>query len=326
MAVLAGCGGDGSGAGSDGGATVDGAIGPDGGGTGGTWEAVAPLAGGARQETGVAALGGRIYVVGGFDAQLAVVALVERYDPAADSWETVAPLPQPLHHANLAAAGDRLYVCGALTGLGFTPIDTVYEYDPQTDEWTEKTAMPTARGASAVGVVGTTIYVAGGSGSGGSVADFAAYDTAGDSWETLPELPEARNHLVGGAVGDVFYAIGGRSVGIEGHTTRVDAFDTAGGTWSSAAPMPTSRGGAAAAVVGARIVVAGGEGNGDDASGVFDDVEIFDATAGSWSIATPMLTPRHGTGAAAVDGAVYVPGGATVQAFGAVATVEVFRP
>jgi hypothetical protein len=39
-----------------------------------------------------------------------------------------------------------------------------------------------------------------------------------------------------------------------------------------------------------------------------------------------MITPRHGTGAAGVGGVLYVPGGATQQAFGAVATHESYTP
>ena len=39
-----------------------------------------------------------------------------------------------------------------------------------------------------------------------------------------------------------------------------------------------------------------------------------------------MRTPRHGMGAATVGGALYVPGGADVQGFGAVDVVERFVP
>ena len=42
-------------------------------------------------------------------------------------------------------------------------------------------------------------------------------------------------------------------------------------------------------------------------------------------MAAPMGRPRHGTGGAVIGDRFYVPGGANVQAFGAVATVEVFR-
>jgi hypothetical protein len=43
-------------------------------------------------------------------------------------------------------------------------------------------------------------------------------------------------------------------------------------------------------------VVAGGE----DAAKVFPEVEAFDLQAGRWSALPPMVTPRHGLGAAAM--------------------------
>ncbi len=70
----------------------------------------------------MAAVAGRIYVLGGFTASLSIVPRVEAYDPGKDSWSEVAPLPRPLHHANVAAVGDRLYVLGALVGSSFTAI------------------------------------------------------------------------------------------------------------------------------------------------------------------------------------------------------------
>src|SRR5262245_49846246 len=68
-----------------------------------TWVALAPLPGGPRQETGVAVLGGRIYVVGGFDRNSRIVATVEQYDPETNRWQTRKTLPMALHHANVAA-------------------------------------------------------------------------------------------------------------------------------------------------------------------------------------------------------------------------------
>jgi N-acetylneuraminic acid mutarotase len=90
--------------------------------------------------------------------------------------------------------------------------------------------------------------------------------------------------------------------------------------------MPTARGGCAAAVVGSRIVVIGGEGNAAQESGVFSEVEAYDTAADQWEALEPMRTPRHGMGAATIDGLVYVPGGATTQGFGAVDTHEAIAP
>jgi N-acetylneuraminic acid mutarotase len=156
------------------------------------------------------------------------------------------------------------------------------------------------------------------------VADFSAYDTTTDSWEVLPSLEEPRDHLIAAVAGDKFYAVGGRRNGaLRGN---VDEFDPATGKWTAKAPMLTARAGTAGALVGSRIVVAGGEGNSGDPSGVFAENEAYDPVKDVWQKREPMRTPRHGTGGAVVNGVFYVPGGATRQGFGAVATNESFGP
>jgi N-acetylneuraminic acid mutarotase len=306
---------------------VDAGVGDDGAAPEGSWGSVAPLIGGARQETGVAALDGIVYVLGGFDGDGSITGELAAYDPASDSWELRAPFPEPLHHANFVAAGDALWVVGSLRGLAFSAHGATYRYDPVADEWQGRSSMraESARGAAGVAVVGDVIYVAGGGYRPGAVADFSSYHSLLDVWKELPDLPAPREHLVAGAVAGRVVVIGGRD-GIEGHTARVDIFDPQDETWSEGAPMPTSRGGMAAAVLDGRIYVFGGEGNPMTSSGVFAEVESYHVAADSWKTHTPMTTPRHGTGAAAVGGKIYLPGGADIQAFGAVDTVEAFTP
>ncbi len=289
------------------------------------WSALAPLADGPRQETAVVALNDRIYVLGGFIDSQTIVSRVEAYDPKSDTWADSAPLPRPLHHPNAAVVEDRLYVVGALVGTQFAALGDVYRYDPGTNAWTQLTSMPpgTQRGAGAAAVIGTKIYVAGGYRQ-GSVADFSAYDTATDTWEILPSLSELRDHLVGGAVGDKIYAIGGRRNGAL--RANVDEFDPSSATWTSGTPMLTARAGCAAAVISERIYVAGGEGNRSVQSGVFPQNEVYDPARDRWDSLQPMLTPRHGTGGAALNGLLYVPGGATQQGFGAADNNEAYTP
>jgi N-acetylneuraminic acid mutarotase len=293
-------------------------------GSSGGWTPLPPLSAGARQETGVAALGGKIYVIGGFNSAGVVVPIVEAYDPASRSWSTVAPFPKAVHHANTATVGGKIYVVGALIEAAFRAIGDVYAYDPATNQWLQRTALPAGqeRGAGGVAVVGSKIYVAGGFRAGISVADFSSYDTAADVHASLPPLSQAADHLVAGAVDDIVYAIGGRSGAITGLLGRVVAFDPSKNMWSDRAPMITARGGSAAAVVRDRIVVAGGEGNAAVPSGVFPQVEVYVPASNTWQSLPNMRTPRHGTGGAAIGNTFYVPGGASVQAFGASAEVE----
>lgn len=294
----------------------------DGGTTEAAWTSLRPLPA-PRQETAVVELGGAIYVIGGFDRSQVIVSTVERYDPATDTWTAVQPLPRPLHHVNAAVLDGKIFVVGALT-VGFAAVGDLYEYDPKTNVWTPRGQMPSGseRGASLVAALNGEIFIGGGLRGGVAVADFSSWTPSTGQFTERAPLPTARDHGAGAAADGRFFAIGGRGAGIGAHTARVDAYDPQTDTWSGRTPMPTSRGGMAAAVVSGRIVVAGGEGNASAASGVFDQVERFDPSQNLWTTLPPMKTPRHGTGAAAVGDVFYVPGGATVQAFGAVATLE----
>lgn len=294
--------------------------------SGSRWRVMAALPN-ARQEVGVAALEGKLYVLGGFSIMgAAITSTVEVYDPKLDSWSLSLPLPRPLHHVNAAAAGGRLFVVGALTGSDFAAHGDVLIFDPSKNRWTQGTPMPsgTERGASGVAVLGTRIYVAGGLRAGVSTTDFSLYDTVTDRWQVLPPLPLPRDHLVAGTARGLFYAISGRSDGRP--TERVDAFDPRSGEWTSRAPILTARAGSSAATVGDRIFVMGGEGNPATKTGVFGENESYDAPSDRWDYHEPMRTARHGTGAAAIDGIIFVPGGADVQSFGTTELNEAFEP
>lgn len=294
------------------------------------WATIRSVGAGPIQETGVAALGGKVYVVGGFNDELQVQSLVQVYDPGSDQWSTAAPLPRAVHHANVAATGGKLYVLGAmvLDGFGFQAIGDSYSYDPTTDTWQDLTPMPAGseRGSAVMGVIGGKIYLAGGLGD-GALGDFSSYDPETASWDTeLPALPELRDHAMGASVGDTLYAIGGRSGDIDSVQSSVYAFSVSDPVWRERAPMPTARGGGAAGVVNGQVLVVGGEGNSDIASGVFPQTESYDPVADTWTALPDMPAPRHGMGAAGIGGTLYVPGGATKQAFGAVDVAEAFTP
>lgn len=296
----------------------------------GTWTVLAPMPGGARQETSVVELGGEIYVLGGFDGAAQVVDRVEAYDPLTDAWRVRAALPFAVHHINAAAVGGKIYVVGALTGLGFVQNPNVLVYDPAADRWDGLGEMPagTDRGASGVAVLGSKIYLAGGYRAGQALTLFSAYDTQTGDFEALPDLPHPLDHLVSVALVGRVYVIGGRNRSIQSTRAEVWSFEPADGAWRERAPLPRARAGfAGAAALGGRIYVFGGEGNPDPGTrGVFADGDAYDPVGDRWRTVSPMRTPRHGTSAAALGGRVFVPGGATQQAFGAVDVLEAFEP
>lgn len=133
----------------------------------GRWREAAPLPN-PRNHLGGAALGGRVYAVGGQhlgDEDRGNQADVHVYDPAEDSWREVAPLPRArghIHTSTLEKEG-RLVVLGGVE-QGGAAVSSVLEYDPAADRWQELSALPAPRQAAVAGRVGERIVVATGYG------------------------------------------------------------------------------------------------------------------------------------------------------------------
>lgn len=272
----------------------------------GVWErrADVPI---AITEGSAAAIGGKLYLVCGLGPQGSISAL-QIYDPRLDQWSQGAPVPIAGggDHCNVAAAGGRLYVLGAIR-VGSPFIDgNTYEYDPALDRWERVGAMNVPRGASGVAVIGSTIYVAGGLAASGSVADFEAFDTAARAWRRLPNMPTARDHLTAQAAGGRIYAISGRTGDV---LAANEEFDPAANTWRSRAPIPTPRGGLGSGTIGGRIQVFGGEGPSGTPEGTFRQNEEYDPVANTWRSLAAMPTPRHGLYGVTIDGRIFTPAG-----------------
>lgn len=288
------------------------------------WEPLAPLPE-LRQEHPALAFQDEVWVFGGFHSGFDISGTVEAYDPVSNTWRNDIrpigdPVEQPMHHANVAAANGTIYVVGFLQG-NFDPDGRVYEYDVVNNVWSEKTSMPagTERGASQLAAIGDLIYVAGGLRS-GAVANFSVYDTVNDMWTELDPLPEAIDHGYGAVVNGVFYVFGGRAGAIGSVNDTTYAYDPAGtAMWETRASIPTGRGGIAGAVGSdGRVYIFGGEGNPNDPSGVWPQVEAYDPMTDMWEQLDDMPDPRHGMGAAAIGDTIYIPGGGEVQSLGAV--------
>ncbi|MBI4629017.1 MAG: galactose oxidase [Candidatus Rokubacteria bacterium] len=291
-------------------------------GTPGSWTARAPMPT-ARQEVAVAALDGRVVVIGGFGASRSPVATVEAYDPATDRWETRAPLPVPLHHAAAAVVGGRLFVAGGFTGgaVSWTPQRTVYEYDAARGSWATRAPLRTARGGLALVALGGRLHAVGGD-TGRVTGAHEVYDPAADRWTEAPPMPTARDHLAAVAFQGRLWALGGRTSFLGTQYAAVEIYDPAGDRWTEGPPLPIGRGGLAAAAVGDRVFVFGGEAP----LRIFSAAEMYEVAGRRWIGKDPMRTPRHGIGAAVVGGRVYVPGGGTEPGFAATGVNEVYTP
>ena len=290
--------------------------------TSGTWTFLAPLPA-PRQEVAVAALDGRVFVIGGFGEGGEPMASVDVYDPATNEWESRAPLPAPTHHAAAAVAAGRLYVIGGYTGgrLRWTASETVYQYDPARDSWATRAPMPTPRGGLAAAGVGDRIHALGGTSDRVTNAH-EVYDAAANRWSSANPMPTPRDHLAAVAFQGRVWVLGGRESFIGTQYANVEVYDPATDSWRVAPPLPAARGGLAAAALTDRILVFGGEAP----LRIFSATEMYEAASNRWIAKTPMPTPRHGIGAAVVGGRIIIPGGGRQPGLAATHVNEAYVP
>jgi len=281
------------------------------------------------QEQAVVRWGDEIVILGGFDDAAASVARVEAYDPSTDAWRALPPLVVPAHHISATVFDGAIYVFGGNLGFDFEPIAFVARLEEGAGAWEVVGEMPlgTARGSSVIGVLAGRVHLVGGLGVAGVTAEHHAWDPDTDLWEALAPLPEPTDHAAGGVVAGRLVVAGGRSGSAGSHRPDTWLYDAVTDAWEAGPPMPTSRGGVAHAVLDGRLIVIGGEGHPEQADGVYEETEAWDVEAGTWAMLDPAPVPVHGTGAAVLDGAIHVPGGAPREGFGPPFAVhQVFRP
>lgn len=108
---------------------------------------------------------GLIYVFGGYNSATGAVSnLVQRYDPAADTWlANGMPLPTARSNAVAGICAGSIYVIGGLNPSVFDNRTEVQTYNPIANVWFPAPPLPTARSemASTAISTGLDIYVIG---------------------------------------------------------------------------------------------------------------------------------------------------------------------
>jgi N-acetylneuraminic acid mutarotase len=140
----------------------------------GQWEKRAPLSH-AREHMAVVGVGGLIYAVGGRahgrDSD-ELGSAVERYDPVADAWEVLAPLPHPRSGLNGAAACQSAIAAGGETSRNV--FATVQYLTAHSGDWELLPDLPAAAHGVAVAAIGQRLYAIGGSTLAGRVQNVSA--------------------------------------------------------------------------------------------------------------------------------------------------------
>jgi len=130
------------------------------------WTSRAPIPN-PRNHLAGAALGGKIYAIGGQhhrDEVLGDLGEVDAYNPATNRWTRVADLPVPRGHISSSTfvMNGRIFVIGG-TRRGDTnglPAADVTAYDPHANAWRVLTPLPAGRKSPVADAIGDRIVVA----------------------------------------------------------------------------------------------------------------------------------------------------------------------
>jgi immune inhibitor A len=165
-----------------------------------TWDTVASLPVASCGQM-VAALSGKVYVIGGSSATGWLSTTLE-YNPTTDTWTQRKPIPSGGRAYGAAAVlNGKIYVVGGRPNPNLVEV-----YDPSTDSWTKAAPLNIGREYLGVAALKGYVFAIGGYSYLDSVE---RYDPATDSWIEVAPLNVARHGLGAAVTGGKIYAVGG---------------------------------------------------------------------------------------------------------------------
>jgi len=153
-------------------------------------------------------LNDKIYMIGGTSNGYAdsIANLCQRYDPAADTWSLMTPIPTPRCWMSAAYVRGNVYVAGGISTTSAASAANE-EYTITANSWTSRRPLPVAELAFMTGVWrDSLIYIIGGmDGSYSPIMTPQVYNPFTNSWADGTPLPKAGDMGSAVIVGDTIY-------------------------------------------------------------------------------------------------------------------------
>ena len=215
------------------------------------WASVADLPE-PRHHAMAAAIDGRLYVLGGFDASgFNPVDGAWVFDPAVGTWSEIADLPETVGAGAAVTIGDSIYVVGGVPGGR-----SLLVYDPAFDIWERLAPMDQAREHLAAVAFRGELWVIGGRWDGQMLRAVEVFDPDTGGWANGPDLRAARSGFGAAVLGESIIVAGGE---VFGPNRALDSVEQLSGrAWEEAEPLPRTLHGVALVAVDDELLVFGG--------------------------------------------------------------------
>jgi N-acetylneuraminic acid mutarotase len=146
----------------------------------------------------------------------------EIYDPQADRWTQLKPLPGARDHVGIIANEGKIHIIGGRFNTFEYNTDLHHVYFPDRDTWELRAPLPTARSGLGAVIYRNRFFTMGGEygvqvGNGQFrpatvFGQMESYDPGSDSWQSHAPMPTPRHAVAATTLGDWIYVAGGGPV------------------------------------------------------------------------------------------------------------------
>jgi N-acetylneuraminic acid mutarotase len=283
------------------------------------WQYINPLP--AHSVYGAAATsnGTYAYVAGGYSFDtLTDLNVFRRFDPVANAWTVLAPMPDAqatMGSAVYSPVNNKVYVFGGESAV-FPGVfsNATRIYDIASDTWSAGANMPEVRHFMASGYYNGKIYLVAGYNTGnvtGAKAQVWEYDPVANTFNTtrMP-IPHAVGGPGFGIINGHLYVAGGRDAS-NTEIALVYDYDIAANTWTARASLPAANNVPGSGVVNGQLWLFGGGNTFAFAPTTTNGSVFYDPASNTWSAGPPLNVARSFVGGTAIETTLFAAGGFT---------------
>ena len=261
------------------------------------------------------------YVAGGYSFDVGNdTNIFQRYDPVADAWTVLAPMPDAVTMASAvySPVNNKVYVFGGENITGGTVSNATRIYDIPTNTWSAGANMPDIRAfmASGYNSANGKIYLIAGYSTGNVTpagTQVWEYDPIANTFNTS-RMPYPNANGIGGPgfgiINGHFYVAGGRD-GTNTEIALVYDYNIGADTWTARASLPAPNNVPGSGVVNGQLAVFGGGNPFALAPETTGATVIYDPGSDTWSNGPTLNQIRSFPAGTAIGSTLVAAGGYT---------------
>ncbi|XP_077296164.1 kelch-like protein 12 [Arctopsyche grandis] len=162
------------------------------------------------------------------DIDAHILKSTERYDPASNSWISLAPMLSNRYNHEIAAIANEIYIIGGqLDGANY--VNTMEVYNINQNKWTVAPPMKEKRGNFAAVTLGDHIYAIGGyNGTSSYPNSVERFDVKSQTWTYVEKYPQSKCDQKAVAFNDKIICVGGNSSSLFEYDPSTDKWTSRG--------------------------------------------------------------------------------------------------